>query len=838
MPGQTLLDAPGKGSSISVQLRHICLEYPYAQLEAATANFNDSHRLGSGFAGTVYRAEMPDGSDAAVKVIDLEALGDDSMLAGFEEEIAVLSKFRHPNLVVLMGWARQGTKRFLIYEYLSGGDAHQRLQKCKEQNGSPFLWHERLSVARGAATGLAHLHNASPEAFHRDVKTSNILLGGNGAKMADFGLSCVAKTRKDKDFLCEFPSGTPGYTCPTYIRTGKVTEASEMYSFGTVLLELLVNLVPAGMLGGNLVYPIQEAVQPDMPGAVQRCAGLVDPYACWPSAVVHEVASLALACIDHNCDRRPNFNDTCRKLRSIQERFPASEQESLGALKPLQAPGAGYHCQQGTGALYEQNVPEQRPQRENLSQRRESSQRAGDRSKPRYEGAKDVSPSPPPKAKPHRPVSPRYLGAPLSAQANYACSPSPAKPVPAGAAVQGWKNMQSADAAAGIVASTPPACSPSCITLEVVYLHGVPVDALPRHERVLVLPGTVGSDGRHSVQIGRHCQAQWFEALLMDPAHRNSVSRVACEISWGGPESKRAGPYVRTLGSNLLLVDDFVVAKDVAAKLHPSSKIRFMFQQGGNELGVILALAVRCGSSASGPAGQLGVQAKVTVESLPADVICEHAVNEQGLRRALQQGPKQVTVPTEAETGILGQNVPPNVGTAPLHRFPPPSRVNAPNDHWNWRLDCVYAIGFSPEAFASVPASARTFNFVMSAGCQGINIGRQHQKVMYETLLAHHKDLLGFVSRTHLLVEPGASMELKVTNLSQNAVLLGTAMLQHGEAARVGSGDTLSFAAQVELIHGGDLAALPARCQSSDQVAIAPFLSFRLIGSVLKAAPV
>lgn len=132
MPGQTLLDAPGKGSSISVQLRHICLEYPYAQLEAATANFNDSHRLGSGFAGTVYRAEMPDGSDAAVKVIDLEALGDDSMLAGFEEEIAVLSKFRHPNLVVLMGWARQGTKRFLIYEYLSGGDAHQRLQKCKE----------------------------------------------------------------------------------------------------------------------------------------------------------------------------------------------------------------------------------------------------------------------------------------------------------------------------------------------------------------------------------------------------------------------------------------------------------------------------------------------------------------------------------------------------------------------------------------------------------------------------------------------------------------------------------------------------------------------------------
>eukprot|EP00428_Durinskia_dybowskii_P054400 CAMPEP_0170317086 /NCGR_PEP_ID=MMETSP0116_2-20130129/59204_1 /TAXON_ID=400756 /ORGANISM="Durinskia baltica, Strain CSIRO CS-38" /LENGTH=87 /DNA_ID=CAMNT_0010569711 /DNA_START=23 /DNA_END=283 /DNA_ORIENTATION=+ len=70
--------------SVSMQLRFVCLEYPYKQLEAATNGFHDSFRLGEGSAGTVFRAELPDGSYAAVKVIDLSTLGDNSLVAGFE----------------------------------------------------------------------------------------------------------------------------------------------------------------------------------------------------------------------------------------------------------------------------------------------------------------------------------------------------------------------------------------------------------------------------------------------------------------------------------------------------------------------------------------------------------------------------------------------------------------------------------------------------------------------------------------------------------------------------------------------------------------------------------
>jgi serine/threonine protein kinase len=264
---------------------------------------------------------MQDGSDVAVKVIDMAALGDDAMVAGFEEEIAVLSKFRHPNLVVLMGWAREGTRRFLIYEFLSGGDVFQRLAKCR-MDVAPFPWHERLAICRNAATGLAHLHNAIPHAFHRDIKSANILLGGGSAKMADFGLSCVAKTRQAKDMQCKFPSGTPGYTCPAYIRTGKVTEGSEVYSFGMVMLEMLLNLMPAGMMNDSLVYPIHEAVRPSEPDAIERCLERADAKARWPQGVAGDVAQLALSCIHPDDNFRPRFNEICRALKAIQERYP------------------------------------------------------------------------------------------------------------------------------------------------------------------------------------------------------------------------------------------------------------------------------------------------------------------------------------------------------------------------------------------------------------------------------------------------------------------------------------------------------------------------------------
>eukprot|EP00929_Paragymnodinium_shiwhaense_P041906 TRINITY_DN21761_c0_g1_i2.p1 TRINITY_DN21761_c0_g1~~TRINITY_DN21761_c0_g1_i2.p1 ORF type:complete len:122 (-),score=30.01 TRINITY_DN21761_c0_g1_i2:28-393(-) len=104
-------------------LNQISLEYSYADLQHATGNFKQENSLGSGSFGGVYRGLQKDGTEVAIKVLNVP---DE---AGFDEEVRVLSKFRHPNLVILMGFARNDTQRYLVYELLAGGDVYSRLQK-------------------------------------------------------------------------------------------------------------------------------------------------------------------------------------------------------------------------------------------------------------------------------------------------------------------------------------------------------------------------------------------------------------------------------------------------------------------------------------------------------------------------------------------------------------------------------------------------------------------------------------------------------------------------------------------------------------------------------------
>ncbi|CAK0851220.1 unnamed protein product, partial [Prorocentrum cordatum] len=101
-------------------LNQISLEYSYAELQQATRCFDATTRLGHGSFGGVFRGIQRDGTEVAVKVLDVPEEG------GFEEEVRVLSKFRHPNLVILMGFGRHESKRFLVYELLAGGDVHRR----------------------------------------------------------------------------------------------------------------------------------------------------------------------------------------------------------------------------------------------------------------------------------------------------------------------------------------------------------------------------------------------------------------------------------------------------------------------------------------------------------------------------------------------------------------------------------------------------------------------------------------------------------------------------------------------------------------------------------------
>mmetsp|Transcript_58342 Transcript_58342/g.125346 ORF Transcript_58342/g.125346 Transcript_58342/m.125346 type:complete len:838 (+) Transcript_58342:24-2537(+) len=320
----------------TTQLQAISLEYPAAVLEAATEHWSRCRRLGTGSFGTVYKGELQDGSEVAIKAIDLDALRRASHrpgAAGFEEEVHTLSKFRHPNLVTLLGWAQQGSFRYLVYEFLAGGDVFRRLHCSRKPDGRPFHWHERLSVCLDAATGLSHMHCSTPKAFHRDIKSANVLLDRHGAaKMADFGLSCILGQADASHVDVEVAAGTPGYKCPIYARTGRFSEASEAYSFGMLALEVVTGLDPSTAeprppdgSSGSVRFPIEEAVEPQRHGALDRCLRALDASAAWPLPLAREFAALALRSVDVTFDgaTRPRFTELVRALRSCTERFPA-----------------------------------------------------------------------------------------------------------------------------------------------------------------------------------------------------------------------------------------------------------------------------------------------------------------------------------------------------------------------------------------------------------------------------------------------------------------------------------------------------------------------------------
>eukprot|EP00930_Biecheleria_cincta_P030554 TRINITY_DN21164_c0_g1_i1.p1 TRINITY_DN21164_c0_g1~~TRINITY_DN21164_c0_g1_i1.p1 ORF type:complete len:680 (-),score=120.72 TRINITY_DN21164_c0_g1_i1:12-2051(-) len=305
----------------------LSLRFSEEDLVLATNQFAPDRLLGRGSHGSVYRGRLRDGYEVAVKVLAVKHGYTD--VSGFADEIVVLSRYRHPNLVTLMGYGISQDSTYLVYELLAGGDVASRLQACQRR---PFAWAARVEAARGACYGLSYLHGSTPRAFHRDVKSANILLDRAGnAKLADFGLAGIA-TSIDGDMACERVSGTPGYACPEYVRTGRISESSEVFSFGVVLLELLLNLRPAVMgSGGSTIFPILQTVLPQSADARQRTLAALDASAQWPASSAASLAQLALHSIAAEQQLRPGFRGIAEELSRIAEEGSETDSKHPGA---------------------------------------------------------------------------------------------------------------------------------------------------------------------------------------------------------------------------------------------------------------------------------------------------------------------------------------------------------------------------------------------------------------------------------------------------------------------------------------------------------------------------
>lgn len=206
--------------------------FTYEELTSATKNFDIHKRLGGGGFGSVFEGRLEDETRIAVKRLDHLGQGRKEFLA----EVKTIGNIHHVNLVKLIGFCAERSRRLLVYEYMSNGSLDKWIFQTTPETS--LQWNIRKQIILDIAKGLAYLHeDCKKRIAHLDIKPQNILLDDNfSAKVADFGLAKLIE--KDQSDVMTQMRGTRGYMAPEWL-SRKITEKVDVYSFGVVMLEIV-----------------------------------------------------------------------------------------------------------------------------------------------------------------------------------------------------------------------------------------------------------------------------------------------------------------------------------------------------------------------------------------------------------------------------------------------------------------------------------------------------------------------------------------------------------------------------------------------------------------------
>ncbi|XP_054626615.1 interleukin-1 receptor-associated kinase 1 isoform X3 [Dunckerocampus dactyliophorus] len=310
--------------------------WSYEEVYAGTEGFSPALQVGEGGFGVVYRASLRN-TDCAVKRLKQDCLQDFAMLKeSFNTEVEKLSKFRHPNIVDLLGFCEGPGGVCLIYSYMENRSLEDRLHSVS----GALRWSLRVSIVVEVSTALQFLHyppEGQNSVIHGDVKSSNILLDRHlVAKLADFGLARFVYPSSSRRSASKTTSlghtttvrGTLAYLPEEYVRNGQLGTTVDVYSFGVVLLEVLTGrrALEKDKKSGDIY--LKDLVKEVQEGPAGSCAvawrqqldrRLIIAGGATEPAGSMQMAALACECLDRKCKKRPVMTEVFDKLQDIHK---------------------------------------------------------------------------------------------------------------------------------------------------------------------------------------------------------------------------------------------------------------------------------------------------------------------------------------------------------------------------------------------------------------------------------------------------------------------------------------------------------------------------------------